>query len=78
MTIAKLRRVIMRLKERQSPDVRTISAREMRRAIFVECGTSPQTYYNNLEALKKLGWVRRFHSGFRIEPAFDTDDLGNF
>ena len=57
MTIEKLQRVMWRIRKK-CPDRSKITRTELKRAIMVECGTSPETYYNNKKALLALGWVK--------------------
>ena len=55
--INKLERVMWRMRSKK-PNSSSFKLSELKRAIMVECGTSPQTYYNNRDALKALGWIK--------------------
>jgi len=57
VTLNSLERVMWRIRAKH-PNTSTINVTILKRAIMVECGTSPQTYYNNRDALKALGWIR--------------------
>lgn len=48
---------------------------EMRRAIFIVCGTTRMTYYNNYMALVRLGWVQRHKRSFRLTGKDITEDF---
>ena len=57
MSIHKLQRVLWRLRKR-NPNEHKYSLLELKRAIMYEIGTSPDTWKNNLKALKDLGWIK--------------------
>lgn len=71
MTIEKLKRVMWRLQE---IGTKNIKRSDVQKAIMIECGTSRQTYYNNIEALCKLGWLQRRKWKFRITGLHETED----
>jgi len=58
MSIEKLQRVLWRVRKR-NPNERYITNLELKRAIMIECGTCPQTYWNNRSALKTLQWIKK-------------------
>ena len=57
MTIHSLERVMWRIRSKH-PDTHLITPTILKRAIMVECGTSPQTYRNNRQAMIALGWIK--------------------
>lgn len=58
MSLDKLKRVIWRLQEKNFKGGK-IPIRELRNAIFHECGTDVRTIKNNMALLMELGWLRR-------------------
>ena len=73
MSIQKLKRVMLRLRA-QFPDADRVKRDDLKRAIMIECGTSPMTYYNNMKAMVKLGWIRRINTMFRFTGKDLTED----
>ena len=57
MTINSLERVMWRIRAKVK-DRLLITPTELKRAILVECGTRPQAYYNNRQAMIALGWIK--------------------
>ena len=57
MSVENLERVMARLRHKR-PLVVTVSLGDLRRAIMIEIGTDPRTYYVNKGALVKLGWIK--------------------
>lgn len=55
-------------------DRTTIYPTELKRAIMIECGTSPQTYYNNRKALIALGWIKTVKKKYIITGVDLTGD----
>jgi len=53
MSLEKLERVLWRLRKKH-PNTDNVSNIELKRAIMIECGTDPKTYYNNRKALITL------------------------
>lgn len=53
MSYEKLERVLWRLRKKY-PNTDNIPNIELKRAIMIECGTDPKTYYNNRKALITL------------------------
>lgn len=53
----RLERVLWRLR-RSLPGRQRFTWKELRKAIIYECGTDDRTYYNNVKALRTLGWIR--------------------
>lgn len=73
MTVDKLARVMWRLRA-SNPDCNTIRMKELRKAIMIECGTDPRTYYKNKRALYHLGWVRARNNHFVTLTGADIKD----
>lgn len=73
MTIDKLKRVMWRIRSRAGNRER-ITKQELERAIMIECGIYPMTYYNNLRALVKLGWIKKHKRKFDLTGADLTED----
>lgn len=65
MSIHSLERVMWRVRVRY-PNKELISASELKSVIMAECGTSPQTYYNNKRALIFLKWIKTMKKHFRL------------
>ena len=65
MTIEILKRVIWRVRER-NPGKSLIRRKEVEYAIMCECGTYEETIWENIKALKKLGWIRTERRQYRI------------
>lgn len=59
MSIAKLQRVMWRLRSR-FPGQKTVLLMDLRRAIMLDCGTSEYAYQDNKKALSRLKWIRPF------------------
>lgn len=74
MTIEKLTRVMARVRAR-NPGAQKITRQELVRAIMIECGTCPQTYYNNKAALTTLGWIRKKRRKFYLTGLDLTGDF---
>ena len=56
VSVEKLERVLWRIRKKL-PNEKYIPNIELKRAIMMECGTDPKTYYNNRKALITLGWI---------------------
>lgn len=65
MSVSKLKQVMWVIRETY-PRQRFIRRQELRPIIMRQCGTSPKTYTNNLDALLRLGWLRRVKWRFEI------------
>ena len=65
MTIAKLERVMWRLRKRHPGRLR-LPRKALKLAIMYECGTSPETYTRNRAALIALGWVTSDKNHIRL------------
>ncbi len=65
MSVAKLERVLWRLRKR-CPGNDTPRWLELKRAIMYECGTDPATYRSNRRALITLGWIK-VYNGKRLK-----------
>jgi hypothetical protein len=59
----------------RNPGVQSFTRDELCRAIMLECGTSPMTYYNNRNALIKLGWIETRKRRFRLTDLDLTEDF---
>ena len=57
MSVEKLERVLWRLRK-QHKDAKFILNQDLRRAIMLECGTSPACYQQNRRALFALKWIK--------------------
>lgn len=60
MTIEKLERVMWRIRKLAGDNKHPYNS-DVRRAIMLECGTSPITYRNNRKALMDLGWIKTYN-----------------
>ena len=50
----------------RNPGKKFVKRDEVARAIMIECGTSPMTFYNNIKAMVKLGWIKKSKRRFYI------------
>lgn len=73
MSIEKLQRVMIRVRQR-NPGKTMVNRAEMSRAIMLECGTSPMTYYNNYKAMVRLGWIKKRKGRFTLTGLDLNDD----
>ena len=60
MGIDKLQRVMQRLRLEWTANSKP-SYDVLRRAIIKEIGSSPSTYYQNKDALTRLGWIKTYN-----------------
>lgn len=81
MSVENLKRVLQRVRA-WYPDRSEITRSELQKAVMVECGTTRQTFFNNLEALLFLEWIkikspsRKRHEGIYILTGKDiTEDF---
>lgn len=74
MSIEKLKRVMWRIRSRY-PGRKRIKRDELLRVIMIECGTSPQTYYNNMWALIKMGWLTKYKRQFMLTDKDIVEDF---
>lgn len=57
MTVEKLSRVMQRARSMIPHGQTNIGLTKFRKCIMIECGTARATYFNNMDALKRLGWI---------------------
>lgn len=57
MSVEKLERVMWRVRK-LNPNKNVVTIPSLRRAIMLEIGTDPRTYYANKRALVDLGWIK--------------------
>lgn len=57
-----------------NPDKEIVLNDELRRAIMVEAGTCPATYYNYRWSLIKLGWIKTRKKRFVLTGKDLTED----
>lgn len=78
MTIEKLKRVMIRIRKMVvlgEGDNYYITNNQLKKAIYIECGTSPATFFNNKRALINIGWIRKKKKRFRITDLDLTEDF---
>ena len=74
MTVEKLKRVMLRLRSRMLEGQTTTNQIELRRAIMIECGTTPATVCHNRQALVRLGWIKNDKNKCRLTGKDLTED----
>lgn len=57
MTVEKLKRVMWRVRSKD-PRADKVPIWTLKRAIMIECGTSPSTVQINKMAMVRLGWIK--------------------
>jgi hypothetical protein len=81
MTVDKLKRIMQRLRfdmrrnTPNDPDRNWCRRKEMERAVFIVCGTTRMTYWNNVRALRALGWVTKYKRSFKLTGKDLTEDF---
>jgi len=81
MTIEKLKRVLIRIRQMYPYEMKhdqRIGRILLRRAVMIECGTSPQTYYNNVNALKLMGWIKWSRGKWKLTGKDLTEEFDYF
>jgi hypothetical protein len=75
MTVHQLKRVMQRMRH-NNPGKEKVRRDELLRAILIEAGHSPRTYYNYQYALLKIGWLTRHKHWFRLTGKDLVEDYG--
>ena len=78
MTIGSLKRVMLRLRKMVTlgqGDNYYATRSQLQKAIYIECGTSPATYFNNRRALINIGWLKTIKKRFLLTDLDLTEDF---
>lgn len=77
MTLERLKRVMWRLRKTNTAEATPTKVKnyDLRRAIIMECGTSPITYTRNRKALMILGWIKTINNKWITLTGKDMTDV---